>query len=148
MGVGQYIKGKIVLILALSLIAWLLGLFEGYYNAGVDLLIFPPTLPLSIIAVSTFTFSFLFFGFLSPIIMFFVGVHAGRMFSEVQAISPKLVLLTFVSFAAVYSSLRLGNALLEDMTGTGNFNSAARASLATILAAVIVAVIWDIGFLA
>lgn len=148
MGVGQYFRGKMVLLLVFSVVAWLFGLFEGYYGTGANLLIFPSTLPISMIAISVFAFSFLFFGFLSPIMMFFVGVHTSTAYSGVQAISPKLILLTFVSFAAVYASLRLGNALLDDMTGTGNFNSAARASMVTVLTAVIVAAIWDIGFIA
>jgi hypothetical protein len=140
--IAERLKGRIVVLFIAVVVAWLFGIFEGYYTTEA-LSVFPADVPLTLLALSTFAFGFLFFGYPSPFIMFFIGVHTGDLFTGV--ITTKLIVISVAAFCASYAAIRLGDALLDDMLGTGNFNRAAKISMLCILAALAVSILGDFG---
>lgn len=113
-----------MLILLLSAITWFLG--AAFVFFGVQI---PAVLPENAFlqAASVFTFGFLFFGFTAPFVMLAAGGQQGALMKaavDAQSVDPKLMLAMVSTFIAAYAAIRLGDSLLDDLTGKGNFKDA------------------------
>lgn len=122
-----------------------IGVIVGYVGENMlDFLLFPTGASLFLITLAVFSFSFLFFGFPSPIIMLFVGIHMGWILKNIPGEEAKIVVLGVCSLLASLSSVMLGISLLEDMRGKGNFKKVLKISLVLILIAVVISAGFDL----
>ncbi len=115
---------RMMLILLLSAITWFLVVVLVYFGVPI-----PAILPDNnfLQAASVFTFSFLFFGFAAPFVMLAAGWQQGALMKaaiDAQSVDPRLLLVMTSTFIAAYAAIRLGDALLDDLIGKGNFKDA------------------------
>lgn len=115
------LKMRPLSLLAFSLALFGLGVVIKDYSGLSGSLVFPQGTLMILIALSVFTVGFLFFGYLTPLMMFFAGVHLKTVSMEAGLTAPKPLLLAFSVIMVGYSSIMLGDALLKDMVGRGNF---------------------------
>lgn len=125
---GSLLGKRTLSLLSITVVSLIIGGALMIIYQDSSLMVFPESIPLFIIVSTVFTFGFLFFGYLTPLPMFFVGAHLGKllmkdgnMISNFGAIPVEAFLLPFSSMLVAYSSIILGDALLKDMAGTGNF---------------------------
>lgn len=140
------LKRRVVAMLIISIVAIGLGMAISYFSKpGMLADVFPLGLQLSFIVAGVFSFGFLFFGYLTPLIMFFSGYHFGFVSKfGGDAVSAFLVTGVLASILAAFASIRLGDALLDDMVGKGNFKDALLISMIVLLAAVMIAIVVDL----
>ena len=132
-------RARVLVLFVTVILAFVLGAAAGYYAKTPLPNVLPDATPLAVTALIVFAFGFLFFGYTSPIITFFIGITAGNAFKISQALTTQLVLLFTVSILAAFASIRLGEALLQDLSEQGNFREALKISLAILVAALIAA---------
>lgn len=137
---------RVLWLFVLSLIMLTIGLGGGYMieNAS-DLIIFPLGASVFLIVLAVFSFSFLFFGFPSPLIMLFLGIYTGWVFKSIPGSGLMAGVLLVSSVLSSYSSISLGNAILDDMRGIGNFKKALKISLIILLVALVLAGGYDLA---
>lgn len=115
---------RMILVFLLSAITWFLGIVFVYYGVPIPALL-PENVFLQV--ASVFAFSMLFFGLTAPFVMLAAGGQQGALIKaaiESQAVDPRLMLAITATFVAAYAATKLGDALLEDLTGKGNFKDA------------------------
>lgn len=114
----------------ITLVAFTVGLGAGYLmDDASSIVVFPIDSTVFSIAVASFAFSLLFFGFSSPIVMFFIGAFVSSAFKMQSLPMLDIGLLTLASVFAAMAAIRLGDSLLEDMRGTGNFKDSMKITL-------------------
>ncbi|GEM_PF-6489281 len=114
----------------ITLVAFTAGLGAGYLMDDPSaIVVFPLDSSVFAVTVAAFSFSLLFFGFSSPIVMFFVGSFVSVLFKHAAAPSLSIAVLAIASVLASMAAIRLGDALLEDMRGTGNFRDSMKITL-------------------
>jgi hypothetical protein len=134
---------KILILVIASIAAWGFGIAASNFSQETLPSFFPDDSSVTLVALIVFTFSFLFFGYPSPLIMFLGGLMAGNHLKAL-GIDPYILVLTSASILASYSSIQLGIALLDDMVGKGNFKQALKFSLITTALFLIISVIFDL----
>jgi hypothetical protein len=138
------IKLRIFYLLIITLVAWLGGLAFTYFGGAQLGSIFPEGTGAFFVSLCVFSFGFLFFGFPTPVIMFFVGLHTGILAQATKGFSASIAVMAFSSFLSAYVAIRMGDALLDDMTGRGNFKSALFISMMLIFIALAISGIVDL----
>ncbi|MFW5902597.1 MAG: hypothetical protein ACOCTT_01780 [archaeon] len=124
------VRGRTLGLFLLSFLAFLIGIFVRFYTEPTGLFIFPSGTSILIVTVSIFAAGFLFFGYLTPLLMFVSGHYTQELFMEagtLTALSP--IALIISSFTVAYAGIMLGDALLRDMSGKGNFLGVLKASI-------------------
>lgn len=142
MQVAQLFKVKPAVLITLGVIAWVIGTWQGY-NSPASFTVLPTGIAVFLTTLTVFAFSFLFFGFPAPVILFFAGVSAGETYAAAPVITAKLAASNAAFLVAAYAAILLGNALYEDMIGASNFKKAGRASMIALAAALLIAAIAD-----
>lgn len=134
-------------LLSITVISLIVGGALMITYKDPSLLVFPEYVPLTLIVSTVFTFGFLFFGYLTPLPMFFVGAHLGnllmkegRIVTDLGAIPTEAFILLCSSIMVAYSSIILGDSLLKDMAGRGNFLEVLEISIALLVIGIGVAV--------
>ncbi|MBI4214951.1 hypothetical protein HY546_03060 [archaeon] len=127
---------KVIYLLILSAVTWFAGLLVAFFNPVSFPSVFSIGAGLTIIVLSVFSLSFMFFGYLAPLMLFFAGGHAGVLSRALPSFNPAVAALIASTFLAAYSAIRLGDSLLEDLRGTGNVRNALMVSLVVIAIAV------------
>jgi hypothetical protein len=135
------LKSRLMVVAVAAIVAWFFGMYVTTLSESALPTVFAEGSSITLIAVSVFAFSLLFFGYPSPFIMFLGGIFAGNRLGAAE-LDAFTVALSLACILASYSSVRLGDALLDDLIGKGNFKSALKISL--ILAGVFLAI--AIGF--
>lgn len=138
-------------LLIVTIISFILGgalMIKYQYQS---LLVFPNALPLVIITSTVFGFGFLFFGYLTPLPMFFVGSYIsnllmenGVLITDLNAIPTQAFVLFLSSLMVAYSSIVLGDSLLKDMAGRGNFLKVLEISISLLVVGIAIAVSGDL----
>ena len=136
--------GRLTILIVASMAAWILGITSSMLAEGPLPTVFPEGSYVTLIVLSVFSFSFLFFGYPAPLVLFLGGIFAGNHL-KLAGGDAYLVLLSVVCIMAAYSSIRLGDALLDDMIGKGNFKRAAKISLILIMVALAVSLALDLS---
>lgn len=116
-----------------------LGIFLTYASTIVTLSPLPLDTGLLLLTVITFSFGFLFFGYIAPVILFFVGMHIGCLLRFSLESTPFIIGAIACSLLACYAAVRLGDALLDDMRGKGNFKAAWQITLIVLGIALVIA---------
>ncbi len=133
-------------LLSITIISLIMGgaLMIAYKDPS--LLVFPNSVSLILMVSTVFTLGFLFFGYLTPLPMFFVGTHIGklltqegRMITNLGAIPTEALILFPSSILVAYSSIILGDSLLKDMAGRGNFLEVLEISLTLLVIGIAIA---------
>ena len=137
-------SGKELLIYLASLGTLAIGLGMTYSQELPEyLMIFPAEVQILVLAIVTFAFGFMFFGYPSPAIMFFAGVHLGGTAKAAGAFGAYSILGALSCALIAFSSVKLGTALLEDLAEKGNFKKSLRISLIFLAIALAVAAVTD-----
>jgi hypothetical protein len=127
---------RLVLLLVASVVAWLFGAAaSATATPGTIPMFFPAGTSLLLVVVSVFAFSFLLFGYLAPLAMFFAGMHTGLLAKAAVGFSSYVAVAVVCAFLAAYAAIRLGQALLEDITNRGSFKGALKVSLLLLVVA-------------
>jgi len=121
------LKSRLSILMIASVVAWIFGILAATVANYIPSL-FPSDSYVTIISTSVFAFSFLFFGYPAPLIMFLAGIFAGIKV-KAAGVDAYTIILSMVCILAAYASIRLGDALLDDMVGKGNFKRALKISL-------------------
>jgi len=124
----EFLKSRLFVLLIASIVAFAFGVTATVMSQTSLPAFFPAGTPITVLSLVVFAFSFLFFGYPSPFIMFIAGMFTGN---HVKAfgVDATAGILSLVCIMAAYSSIRLGDALLDDMIGKGNFKQAVRISV-------------------
>jgi hypothetical protein len=138
------IKKRVLVMLIISIVAIILGLTMSYYSKPQAMeSVFPMGIGLIFIVAGVFSFGFLFFGYLTPVMMFLSGIHFGFLFKFAGELTGFVIAWIIASMLAAYSSIRLGDALLDDLIGKGNFRGALKTSIMVLMSAIVIALIMD-----
>jgi hypothetical protein len=114
----------------ITLVAFTTGLGASYLMEDPSsIIVFPLEATVFAITVTAFSFSLLFFGFSSPIVMFFVGAFVSHLFKTAAAPHMTIGILAIASLVAAMAAVRLGDSLLDDMRGKGNFKESLKVTL-------------------
>lgn len=109
------------------------------------LYIFPENVSPVAVIITIFAFGFMFFGYSSPLIAFFAGVHFEQMYPIETAIIP-LIISIIVTSMALFASINLGTTLLQDMVEKGNFRKSLGISLIVLAIIVIISIVMQYVF--
>ncbi len=138
-------KGRVLAIYLSSFVLFLIGALVKSYTGPEGFLAFPAGTPLIIIILVLFTAGFLFFGYLTPLIMFLIGHYTHYLIIETGSfLSPAPILLIISSFIVSYAGIMLGDTLLRDISGRGNFLEALKISLIILVIGIAIAGIGDL----
>lgn len=137
------IDKRSLFLFIISVVSFLLGLLVTYTLGEGSLIVFPKGTPLLIISLVVFTVSFLFFGYLSPMIMFLTGTYAGYLYLVAGSALTEPIILSSASLLICYSSIRLGDSLLKDMAGRSNFLTVLKVSLALLATGIALSFVGD-----
>ena len=140
----EMLKGRLPVLLLASIVAWIFGITAILMASSELPAFFAQNTPLSLLVITIFSFSFLFFGYPAPFIMFLGGMFAG-VHIKTAGIDSFSAIVTIVSLMAAYSSVRLGDALLDDMIGKGNFKQAVKISIILIIVALVISAAIDLS---
>ncbi len=135
---------RLTILIIASVAAWILGATSSMLADSPLPTVFPDGSYATLIVLSVFSFSFLFFGYPAPLVLFLGGIFAGNHL-KLAGWDAYTVILSVVCIMAAYSSIRLGDALLDDMIGKGNFKRAAKISLILIMVALAVSLALDLS---
>jgi hypothetical protein len=124
----ESLKSRIFVLMVASIIAWIFGILASLASSSPLPSLFPDNSYATLVSVSVFAFSFLFFGYPSPLIMFIGGIFVGARL-KVVGLDAYSAALSIACIIAAYASIRLGDALLDDMVGKGNFGRALKVSI-------------------
>ncbi len=119
------------------------GVINGMFPESI--LIFPLGTGKLILTVIVFAFGFMFFGYPSPLIMFFAGAHLGWLSKLAGKFESSILVVTLCCLLASYASIKLGNSLLEDLAEKGNFKRALWISALFLVIALVLAMVIDFG---
>ena len=140
----ESLGGRLTVLIIASIAAWMLGAASSMLADSPLPTVFPDGSYVTLVVISVFSFSFLFFGYPAPLVLFLGGIFAGNHL-KLAGGDVYTVLLSVVCIMAAYSSIRLGDALLDDMVGKGNFKRAAKISLILIAVALAVSLALDLS---
>jgi len=139
-------RSRTIFLMIISIAVFVFGMGLMYSAGMPELMIFSPDTGLLMLTVAVFSFGFLFFGYLTPIIMFFIGAHVGLVLKLEVMPSGFVIGAVACSILASYVSIRLGEALLADLRGKGNFRAAWQVSSIVLLVALVLAFSLDFTF--
>lgn len=139
----EWLKSRLSILMLASVVAWIFGILAAATASYIPSL-FPVGSYVTLVSLSVFAFSFLFFGYPAPLIMFFAGIFAG-IHVKIAGIDIYTIILSIVCILSAYSSIRLGDALLDDMVGKGNFKRALKISLIMIALFLIISIAVDLS---
>lgn len=134
---------RMLWLLALTIVAFVLSGIASFYLDLSQFVVFAPTTALIFISLTVFTISFLFFGFPAPFMMLLTGIYIGWLI-KVPNMEARVGGLIVSSLMACFASIKLGDALLDDITGKGNFRDSLKVTTVAIAVAVIVALSIDL----
>ena len=134
----EWLKSRLSILMLASVVAWIFGILAAAMASYIPSL-FPAGSYVTLVSMSVFAFSFLFFGYPAPLIMFLAGIFTGT-HVKAAGIDTYAIILSMVCVLAAYSSIRLGDALLDDMVGKGNFKRALKISVIMIVLFLIISV--------
>lgn len=144
MNVKEQLLGKRTLaLLGATIVSFALGALSMVYFNDPSLLVFPKGTLGILIALVVFAVGFMFFGYLTPLPMFFVGTQTGELIINSSSIPLEALTLSLSALIVSYSGITLGNSLLKDMAGKGNFLKVVEASLILLIVGVAVAAVGD-----
>lgn len=124
------VRGRTLGLFVFSFLAFLIGIFVRFYTEPTSMFIFPAGTSIIIVTASVFAAGFLFFGYLTPLLMFVSGHYTQELFMEAGTLTaPTPIALIISSFVVSYAGIMLGDALLRDMSGKGNFLGVLKASI-------------------
>lgn len=116
MDLKKQLFGKWVLrLLALTLIAFLTGIILIAQTENPSLLMFPARTSAILISLIVFTLGLLFFSYLTPVIMFFVGSHVGNLIIGATQIPLQALTISISAIIVSYAAIVIGNTLIKDM---------------------------------
>jgi len=140
-------KGRALGLFLFSFTMFLLGTILKQYIGNTEPMIFSMGTSILLIAILIFTVGFLFFGYLTPVIMFAAGDYTRVLVLETGAIGHAAPLTLIVSSIIVgYSGIMLGDSLLRDMSGKGNFFDSLKISMVLLAIGLVIAVLGDFVF--
>ncbi len=140
----KLLLGKRTLALfALTVISFIAGAFAMVYYQSPQLLVYPTGMLDVLMVLMVFAAGFLFFGYLTPLPMLFTGAYAGRYIVNRSFTTLQAFTLSVSAFFVAYASILLGDALLKDMVGKGNFLKILTASLILLGIGIGVALVGD-----
>ena len=124
--------------------AFLTG-FVGSFFVSIPawLVVFPPSVSSLLLSVVVFSFSFLFFGFISPVVLFLAGVFLGWLFKTSGVLSAFIIFSSLSVLFMSFASVKMGLALLSDLAEKGNFRESLKISSVLIAAALIISIVTD-----
>lgn len=134
---------KVIYLLIASAATWFLGVAAAFFYPDSFPSVFSIGTGLTLVTLSVFSFSFMFFGYLAPLMMFFAGGHAGIVSRSLPEFNPAVAALIVANFLAAYAAVRLGDALLEDLRGKGNVRNALAISLIIVAIAAVFSFSFD-----
>lgn len=137
------IDKRSLFLFIIAVVSFLLGLLFTYTIGESSWIVFPEGTPIIVVSIIVFTAGFLFFGYLSPLIMFLTGSYAGHLYLFVGSSLTEPVVISAASLLICYSSIRLGDSLLKDMAGRSNFRMVLRVSLALLVTGIVLSLIGD-----
>ena len=140
----ESLGGRLTVLIIASIAAWILGVASSMLADSPLPTVFPENSYVTLLVLSVFSFSFLFFGYPAPLVLFLGGIFAGNHL-KLAGGDAYIVMLSVVCIMAAYSSIRLGDALLDDMIGKGNFKRAAKISLILIAVSLAVSLALDLS---
>jgi uncharacterized membrane protein len=123
----ESLKSRLSILMIASVVAWMFGILASAVSSNIPSL-FPSDSYVTLVSISVFAFSFLFFGYPAPLIMFLAGIFAGLRV-KTAGVDIYTIILSMICILAAYASIRLGGALLDDMVSKGNFKRALKISL-------------------
>ena len=123
----ESLKSRLSILMIASVVAWIFGILASAASSNIPSL-FPSDSYVTLVSISVFAFSFLFFGYPAPLIMFLAGIFAG-LGVKTAGVGIYTIILSIICILAAYASIRLGDALLDDMVSKGNFKRALKISL-------------------
>ncbi|MEM3411677.1 MAG: hypothetical protein QW735_01835 [archaeon] len=115
-------KANEILLLVAVIFALVSGCVLGFLFELQDFLAFPLDVWPVLISLACFAFGFTFFGYGATIASIFIGIQLGTMF-KISTFSSTF-LLSLSCFLMLYASIRLGQALYDDLEERGNFKVA------------------------
>lgn len=139
LGKEPWMSKRALGVLTITVVSFILGIAMMIYQSNSLLLVFPEGIMNLLIVSTVFTLGFLFFGYITPFPMFFVGTHIGELINKPSSGSPEIAFLGVAAFLSAYSSIMLGEALLKDMTGRGNFLKVLKVSMVLLVLSLILA---------
>ncbi len=142
--VSALLDKRSLVLFIVTIIAFLLGLLSTYLLGESSLIVFPKGTSLVVLTLIIFITSFLFFGYLSPMIMFLTGSYAGYLYSSIGVPLTEPILLSLAALITSYSAIRLGDSLLKDMVGRSNFLTVLKVSLALLVTGIALSLVGDL----
>ena len=134
---------KQLMITIAALITFLVGFFGILYlEIPENLIIFDQGLQLILVTLIIFGFSFLFFGYGTPVIMFFAGTFFGTMY-DLNGLTTEVGLGVFAALLAGFAAIRLGFLLLQDLAEKGNFKKEFSIDAMILVLALLAAIVID-----
>ena len=133
-------KLKALIILALSIATMATGFLMGMNEKYLTGVIPPSSTPL-ILAVITFGFGMLFFGYLPWVMTYFIGEHLGIIFKTQTSPTIEIILTILSVTLMAFSSSWLGTSLHNDLVGKqSHFQKEVKKNIIIIIIALILAI--------
>jgi len=119
--------------------------FIGAFIFGIPAwaIIFPVSISSLLLSAIVFSLSFLFFGFTTPLILFLTGVFLGWLLKMTGVLSAFIIFSSLSVLFMGFASVKMGLALLSDLTEKGNFRESLKISSILILPAILISFITD-----
>ncbi len=137
-------KGRVLGVFLISFIMFLLGTILKQYIGDTEPIIFSTGTPILLVALLIFTVGFLFFGYLTPVIMFIAGDYTRVLVLETGGLGQAEPIILIISSLVVgYSGIMLGDSLLRDMSGKGNFFDSLKISMIILAIGLAIAAVGD-----
>jgi hypothetical protein len=137
-------NARLIILIIASVAALALGAMASVLSATALPMFFPADSYITVISVIIFTFGFLFFGYPAPFILFLAGLFIGN-YAKTAGADMFAIMSSIAFIMASYSSIRLGDALLDDMIGKGNFKQALKISIIMIILSLVISAGVDLG---
>ena len=129
---------KLILLTAVSVTTFVFGFIA---ENTLNLRVIPPGTGALILAVITFGFGLLFFGYLPWVITFLSGAYFGTAFRLKELTYLQIALAGISILIMAFASSFLGDSLYKDLTSKGNFSQDLKKILIIIAVALILALI-------
>ncbi len=127
-----------------NIIAFATGFLGSFFLTIPSwLVVFPLSISSLVLTVVVFSLSFLFFGFLSPLVLFLTGVFLGWLFKASGVLSAFIIFSSLSVLFMSFASVKMGLALLSDLAEKGNFRESLKISSVFITAALLISFVID-----
>jgi hypothetical protein len=135
---------KAVILAVTAIITYSLALAgSAIVGLPADLLVFSSGTGLIALTLIVFGFSFMFFGYTSPLITFLAGACIGGKYVAGTIDNATVAISSVSILASAFASIYIGTSLLADMAEKGNFTETVKITLIALAVAIVLAVVSD-----